>query len=88
MTWPSAMALISDSFQPEKRGTAYSVMMTAERLAFAAGPIAAGYMYGSMNPVYPFYLTSISYALSLIPAHLIKDKTLEITHSDAKYETR
>jgi MFS family permease len=76
MTWPSALALISDSFQPEKRGTAYSVMMTAERLAFAAGPIAAGYMYGSMNPVYPFYLTSISFALSLIPTHLIKDKTL------------
>ena len=75
MTWPSAVALISDSFQPGKRGTAYSVMMSAERLAFAAGPIMAGYMYGFMNPVYPFYLTGIGFALSLFPVHLLLDKT-------------
>jgi MFS family permease len=73
MTWPSALALISESFPPDMRGTAYSVMMTAERLAFSIGPIAAGYMYGSMNPVYPFYLTSASFMLSLIPAYLIKE---------------
>jgi MFS family permease len=74
MTWPSAVALISDSFEHEKRGTAFSVMMTAERLAFAVGPILAGYMYASLNPVYPFYLTGIGFALSLIPIYLLIDK--------------
>ena len=73
MTWPSALALISESFPPDMRGTAYSVMMTAERLAFSIGPIAGGYMYSSMNPVYPFYVTSVSFMLSLIPAYLIKE---------------
>ena len=73
MTWPSALALISESFPPDMRGTAYSVMMTAERFAFSIGPIAGGYMYSSMNPVYPFYLTSVSFMLSLIPAYLIKE---------------
>jgi MFS family permease len=75
MTWPSAVGLISDSFQPEKRGTAFSVMMSAERLAFAAGPIIAGYMYGFMNPIFPFYLTGLGFALSLIPVYLLIDKT-------------
>jgi MFS family permease len=74
MTWPSAVALISDSFEHEKRGTAFSVMMTAERLAFAAGPILAGYMYASLNPIYPFYLTGIGFALSLIPVYMLIDK--------------
>jgi MFS family permease len=73
MTWPSALALISESFPHDMRGTAYSVMMTAERLAFSIGPIAGGYMYSSMNPVYPFYVTSVSFMLSLIPAFLIKE---------------
>jgi MFS family permease len=75
MTWPSAVGLISDSFEPEKRGTAFSVMMTAERLAFAAGPVIAGYMYDSMNPVYPFYMTGVGFALSLIPVYLLIDRT-------------
>jgi MFS family permease len=73
MTWPSALALISESFPPDMRGTAFSVMMTAERLAFSVGPIGAGYMYSSMNPIFPFYLTSASFMLSLIPAYLIKE---------------
>jgi MFS family permease len=80
MTWPSAVGLISDSFESEKRGTAFSVMMTAERLAFAAGPVIAGYMYDSMNPVYPFYMTGVGFALSLIPVYLLIDKTASSIH--------
>jgi MFS family permease len=74
MTWPPAIALISDSFIPEKKGTAFSVMMTAERFAFAAGPIIAGYMYDSINPIYPFYLAGTGFALSLIPVQLLIEK--------------
>ncbi len=83
MTWPSALALISESFAPDMRGTAYSVMMTAERLAFSIGPIAGGYMYSSMNPVYPFYVTSVSFMLSLIPAYLIKENPRQHNEDEA-----
>jgi DHA1 family quinolone resistance protein-like MFS transporter len=74
MTWPPALALLSESFPPNMRGTAFGVMMTAERFAFSIGPIISGYMYSSINSVYPFYLTSVTYMLSLIPIYLMKEK--------------
>lgn len=74
MTWPSALALLSESFPPNKRGTAFGVMMTAERFAFSIGPIIAGYMYSTIDSLYPFYLTSVSYMLSLIPIYFMKEK--------------
>ena len=58
-------------------------MMTAERLAFSIGPIAGGYMYSSMNPVYPFYVTSVSFMLSLIPVYLIKENPSQHIEAEA-----
>jgi MFS family permease len=74
MTWPSALALLSESFHADMRGTAYSVMMTAERLAFSVGPIVSGFLYSYSNPLYPFYLASVSFTISMIPAYLIEEK--------------
>jgi len=74
MTWPSALALLSESFTSDMRGTAYSVMMTAERLAFSVGPVVAGFLYSYSNPLYPFYLAGVSFAISMIPTYLIEEK--------------
>jgi len=74
MTWPSALALLSESFHADMRGTAYSVMMTAERLAFSVGPVVAGFLYSYSNPLYPFYLAGVSFGISMIPTYLIEEK--------------
>ena len=70
MTWPSSVAYLVDSVPKPKRSIAISIRQTAIRLGFTIGPLIGGYLWymfeqGTVPPTFPFYISSLFFALSI-----------------------
>jgi len=73
MTWPSTLALLSDSVPAEVIGTAFGVRMTGIRLGFTVGPILAGFLYSAHGPSAPFLAAALFHLLGIPLALLFRD---------------
>lgn len=60
VTWPAAMALISDFVKPNLRGAAFGVRMTGIRLGFTVGPIISSFFYSGFSLRTPFVAAAAS----------------------------
>ncbi len=70
MTWPSSVAYLVDSVPKPKRSIAISIRQTGIRLGFTIGPLIGGYLWhmfeqGTVPPTFPFYISSLFFALSI-----------------------
>ena len=54
MMGPAVLAIVSEVFSDEQKGSAFGVRMASVRLGSAVGPLIGGYLYGSLGPVSPF----------------------------------
>lgn len=73
MTWPSTLALLSDSVPAEVIGTAFGIRMTGIRLGFTMGPILAGFLYGARGSSAPFLAAALFHLLGIPLALLFRD---------------
>ncbi|MCW3992304.1 MAG: MFS transporter [Candidatus Bathyarchaeota archaeon] len=73
MTWPSTLALLSDSVPAEVIGTAFGVRMTGIRLGFTVGPILAGFLYSAHGSSAPFLAAALFHLLGIPLALLFRD---------------
>ena len=74
MTWPATIALLSDSFPAEVRGTAIGVRMTGSRLGFTIGPILSGVLYSAYGRSTPFLASALISLLAVPLALLFREK--------------
>lgn len=70
MTWPSSVAYLVNSVPKPKRSIAISIRQTGIRLGFTIGPLIGGYLWnmyeqGTVPPTFPFYISSLFFALSI-----------------------
>lgn len=70
MTWPSTLALLSNSVPADVIGTAFGVRMTGIRLGFTIGPVLSGFLYSVHGRSTPF-LTAALFNLVGIPLALL-----------------
>jgi len=73
MTWPSTLALVSDSVPAEVIGAAFGVRMTGIRLGFTVGPIFAGLLYSASGAAAPFLAAALFHLLGIPLALLFRD---------------
>ena len=65
MIGPATLAIVSEVFPKERKGSAYSLWMAGIRLGSAVGPLLGGYLYGMVGYTSPFIGAGIIIALSI-----------------------
>ncbi len=72
MMGPATLAIVSEVFPDEQKGSAFGVRMASVRLGSAAGPLIGGYLYGTMGPATPFTGAGVILLLSVPFIYLLK----------------
>lgn len=72
MMGPATLAIVSEVFPEEHKGSAFGLRMAGVRLGSAVGPLIGGYLYGALGPVTPFIGAGVVLLLSIPFIYLLK----------------
>ena len=72
MMGPATLAIVSEVFPEEQKGSAFGVRMAGVRLGSAVGPLIGGYLYGALGPVSPFTCAGVILLLSIPFIYFLK----------------
>jgi len=72
MMGPATLAIVSEVFPDEHKGSAFGLNMAGVRLGSAVGPLIGGYLYGTLGPVAPFTCAGVVLLLSIPFIYLLK----------------
>jgi MFS family permease len=72
MMGPATLAIVSEVFPEEQKGSAFGVRMAGVRLGSAVGPLIGGYLYGALGPVSPFTGAGVILLLSIPFIYFLK----------------
>ncbi len=72
MMGPATLAIVSEVFPDEHKGSAFGLRMAGVRLGSAVGPLIGGYLYGTLGPVSPFTGAGVVLLLSIPFIYLLK----------------
>jgi len=72
MMGPATLAIVSEVFPEEHKGSAFGVRMAGVRLGSAVGPLIGGYLYGALGPVSPFTCAGVILLLSIPFIYFLK----------------
>jgi len=72
MMGPATLAIVSEVFCEEHKGSAFGLNMAGVHLGSAVGPLIGGYLYGTMGPMSPFTCAGIILLLSVAFIYFLK----------------
>ena len=72
MMGPATLAIVSEVFPEEHKGSAFGLRMAGVRLGSAVGPLIGGYLYGALGPVTPFIGAGVVLLLSIPFIYLLR----------------
>jgi MFS family permease len=72
MMGPATLAIVSEVFPEEQKGSAFGVRMAGVRLGSAVGPLIGGYLYGALGPASPFTGAGVILLLSIPFIYFLK----------------
>ena len=72
MMGPATLAIVSEVFPQEQKGSAFGVRMASVRLGSAVGPLIGGYLYGALGPASPFTCAGVILLLSIPFIYFLK----------------
>jgi MFS family permease len=72
MMGPATLAIVSEVFLDEQKGSAFGIRMAGVRLGSAVGPLIGGYLYSTLGPVTPFTGAGVILLLSIPFIYLLK----------------
>ena len=72
MMSPAILAIVSEVFPEEQKGSAFGLRMASVRLGTAVGPLIGGFLYNTMGPVSPFIGAGVIILLSIPYIYFLK----------------
>lgn len=72
LTGPATLAIVSEVFPKERKGSAFGLRMAGIRLGSAVGPLIGGYLYSILGPVSPFIGAGAIFLLSIPFIYFLK----------------
>jgi ACS family glucarate transporter-like MFS transporter len=72
MMGPATLAIVSEVFPKERKGSAFSLRMAGVRLGSAVGPLLGGFLYSATGSVSPFIGAGVIFLLSIPFIYFLK----------------